>query len=205
MKHICAVTTLATAHTEAARNLLPCALSTPTAAWSPPSELPHRCSGGRQRAYGRGAGSGLLGAYLPELVSISVEEPVAHLYERKENCRKVLIPVRSTLTALTLTVTNRDTYLLVTGGGDAGLCLLLSSVLVLRLPEPSFTKEALVQLQLVTGLLPAHAALHMQTVDVDRDVLDVLRGNPGPSSNSRGTVRNPKTAAESPHCKVGLG
>lgn len=82
------------------------------------------------------------------------------------------------------------THLLITGGGDAGLRFLLSPVLVLRLPEPSFAKEALVQLQLITGLLPAHAALHVQPVDVDRDVLDVLRGNPGPSSNRGGTVRN---------------
>ena len=35
------------------------------------------------------------------------------------------------------------------------------------------------QFQLVTGLLPAHAALHVQSVNIDRDILDVFRRNPG--------------------------
>lgn len=85
---------------------------------------------------------------------------------------------------------HRDTHLLITGRRDAGLRLLLSPVLVLGLPEPPFTKEALMQLQLVTSLLPAHAALHVQPVNVDCDVLYVFRRDPRPSRNTRGTVRN---------------
>jgi hypothetical protein len=38
-----------------------------------------------------------------------------------------------------------------------------------------------VQLQLVTGLFPPHAALHVQPVNVDCDVLNVLRRDPGPA------------------------
>lgn len=74
-------------------------------------------------------------------------------------------------------------HLLVAGGGDAGLCLLLPSVLILGLPKPPFTEEALMQLQFVAGLLPAHTALNMQPVNIDCDVLDVLRRNPGPVNN----------------------
>jgi hypothetical protein len=83
------------------------------------------------------------------------------------------------------------THLLVTGGGDTGFCLFLTSVLILRLPEPSFTEEALMQFQLVTGLLPAHAALHVQSVNIDRDILDVFRRNPGSVEGLGGVVRNP--------------
>ena len=39
------------------------------------------------------------------------------------------------------------------------------------------------QLQFVAGLLPAHTALNMQPVNIDCDVLDVLRRNPGPVNN----------------------
>lgn len=66
------------------------------------------------------------------------------------------------------------THLVITGGGDTGLCLFLTSVLILRLPEPSFTEEALMQFQLITGLFPAHAALHMQSVNIDCDILNVF-------------------------------
>lgn len=75
----------------------------------------------------------------------------------------------------------RDTtHLFITGGGDTGFCLFLTSVLILRLPEPAFTEEALVQFQLITGLFPAHTALHVQSVNIDRDILNVFRRNPGP-------------------------
>lgn len=76
-------------------------------------------------------------------------------------------------------------HLLVAGGGDARFCLLLPAVLVLRLPEPSLTKEALMQFQLITSLLPAHTALHVQPVDVDCDVLNVFRRNPSPGNIQR--------------------
>lgn len=45
------------------------------------------------------------------------------------------------------------------------------------------------QLQLITGLLPAHAALHVQPVDVHCDVLDVFRGDPGPCEYTEQTVQ----------------
>lgn len=91
------------------------------------------------------------------------------------------------------------THLLITGGGDTGFCLFLTSVLVLRLPEPSFTEEPLMQFQLITGLFPAHAALHMQSVNIDCDILNVLGRNPGPvgafgsvggNSHSAGRVKS---------------
>lgn len=75
-------------------------------------------------------------------------------------------------------------HLFITGGGDTGFCLFLTSVLILRLPEPPFTEEPLMQLQLITGLFPAHAALHMQSVNIDCDVLNVFRRNPGPVGSS---------------------
>ena len=74
-------------------------------------------------------------------------------------------------------------YLLIASGGDAGLCLFLPSILILGLPKPPFTEEALVQLQFVTSLLPAHTALNMQPVNIDCDVLYVFRRNPGPVNN----------------------
>lgn len=83
------------------------------------------------------------------------------------------------------------THLFITGGGDTGFCLFLTSVLILRLPEPSFTEEALMQFQLVTGLFPAHAALHMQPVNIDRDILNVFRRNPGSVEALGGMVKNP--------------
>lgn len=84
------------------------------------------------------------------------------------------------------TAANRHAaHLLVAGGGDARFGLLLPTVLVLRLPEPSLTKEALMQFQLITSLLPAHTALNMQPVDVDCDVLNVFRRNPSPGNIQR--------------------
>lgn len=90
--------------------------------------------------------------------------------------------------------------LLIAGGRDAGLrfvrplqpvrppaALLLlplvlvllgvlrhASVLHLCFPEAAFPQEALVHLQLLTGLLPAVATLHLQLLDTHLDVLDVV-------------------------------
>lgn len=61
------------------------------------------------------------------------------------------------------------------------------------------------QLQLVASLLPAHAALHVQSVNVHRDVLYVFRRDPGPSSNTRGTVRNFQNASTLTQCQGGPG
>lgn len=63
--------------------------------------------------------------------------------------------------ALTSHLNEVFTHLLITGGRDAGFCFLLTSVLILRLPESSFSKETLMQFQFITGFFPAHAALHM--------------------------------------------
>lgn len=94
-------------------------------------------------------------------------------------------------------------HLFVAGGRDTGLgfiCSLQSvcppaaflllplalTVLVWRagvirlcFPEASFSQEALVHLQLLARLLPTIATLHLQLLDADLDVLDVIRGDPG--------------------------
>lgn len=46
------------------------------------------------------------------------------------------------------------------------------------------------QLQLITGLFPTHTALHVQPMDVDCDILNVFRRNPGPRKTRKGIVRN---------------
>lgn len=94
------------------------------------------------------------------------------VYDSEEGTRRI----RISRTFLPAPVT----HLLITGGGDTGFCFFLTSVLILRLPEPSFSEEPLMQFQLVTGLFPAHATLHMQSVHIDRDILNVFRRYPGP-------------------------
>lgn len=99
--------------------------------------------------------------------------------------------------------------LLVAGGGDAGLgfvcpfqpvcppaallLLLALSVMVWRagvvhlcFPEASLSQEALVHLQLLTRLLPTVASLHLQLLDADLDVLDVICGDPGSAEGGGG-------------------
>lgn len=88
-------------------------------------------------------------------------------------------------------------HLFIAGGGNTGFCLFLTSVLILRLPEPSFSEEPLMQFQLITGLFPAHAALHMQSVNIDRDILNVFRRNPGPVGALGGVARNSHSAEDS--------
>lgn len=36
------------------------------------------------------------------------------------------------------------------------------------------------QFQFIAGLLPSHAAFHVQPMDINCDVLNVFRGDPGP-------------------------
>lgn len=58
------------------------------------------------------------------------------------------------------------------------LTLVHAGVLHLHFPAAALPQEALVDLQLLTRLLPTVAALHLQLLDAHLDVLDVLRGDP---------------------------
>lgn len=104
-------------------------------------------------------------------------------------------------------------HLFVAGGRDAGLGFvgplqsvrppaallrrpLALTVLVWRaavvhlcFPEASLSQEALVHLQLLARLLPAVAPLHLQLLDADLDVLDVVCRDPG-SVEEGGAIRN---------------
>lgn len=109
------------------------------------------------------------------------------LYERERRCQNLFMTVRSVHRGFCIEKSEsagpsyRDiTHLFITGGGDTGFCLFLTSVLILRLPEPAFTEEPLVQFQLITGFFPTHTAFYMQSVNIDCDILNVFRRNPGP-------------------------
>lgn len=85
----------------------------------------------------------------------------------------------------------RSSHLFIAGGRNAGLCFLLSFVLVLGFPESAIPKEALVQFQFIARFLPAHAAFHVQPMYVHCDVLNVFRRDPGPAQYKlKGTLRN---------------
>lgn len=73
------------------------------------------------------------------------------LYERERRCQNLFMTVRHVYGGFCIENAEssgpsyRDiTHLFVTGGRDTGLCLFLTSVLILGLPEPAFTEEPLV-------------------------------------------------------------
>lgn len=65
-----------------------------------------------------------------------------------------------------------------------------AALLHLCFPEAALPQEALVDLQLLTRLLPAVAALHLQLLDAHLDVLDVVRGDPRSGEDEGNSARD---------------